>query len=70
MGAPQRGARSATGRRKHGLGWLPWVAFLLLIVLLVAAYLIATAIDDDDTDVPAVSQPAASTFDIDVPADT
>jgi hypothetical protein len=38
----QRGAHSVTGRRRHGLGWLPWVALLLLVLtVLIAAFIVA-----------------------------
>jgi hypothetical protein len=47
------GARSVTGKRKHGLGWLPWVA-LLLIALLVAAVLLVVANVSDENDEPGI----------------
>ncbi|MCU1395291.1 MAG: hypothetical protein JWM34_3719 [Ilumatobacteraceae bacterium] len=39
-------AHSATGRTKHGLGWVPWIAGLLLIVIIAAGLLWALNIND------------------------
>jgi hypothetical protein len=42
----RRAAHSATGRRKSPLGWLPWAALLLLLLLAVAAFLIIRNVTD------------------------
>ena len=47
------GARSVTGKRQHGLGWLPWVA-LLLIAALVALTLLVVANVSDENDEPGI----------------
>jgi hypothetical protein len=47
------GARSATGRRHYGLGWLPWVALALLVALVIAAALIIANVSDEN-DAPGV----------------
>ena len=47
------GARSATGRRRTGLSWLPWLLLILLALLIAAIVLIVTNVgDDDDTSPP------------------
>jgi len=46
----QVGARSVTGKRKHGLRWLPWVALLLLLALVALAVLIVTNVNDENDD--------------------
>ena len=55
MSTSQRdvGARSITGKRRHGLGWLPWVA-LALIALLVALMLLVVANVSDENDEPGI----------------
>jgi hypothetical protein len=40
----QRGAHSVTGRRRHGLGWIPWLAVVLLILTVVVVALIIAAV--------------------------
>lgn len=42
------GARSATGRNRKPLGWLPWVLLLLLVLIIAAVVLIVVNNDDDD----------------------
>ena len=49
----QVGARSATGRRQYGLGWLPWVALALLVALVIAVALIIANVSDEN-DAPGV----------------
>jgi hypothetical protein len=44
------GARSVTGKRSHGLGWLPWLALLLLLALIALAVLIVTNVADENDD--------------------
>jgi len=44
------GARSVTGKRKHGLRWLPWVTLLLLLALVALAALIVTNVNDENDD--------------------
>jgi hypothetical protein len=36
-----RGARSVTGRRHSPLGWLPWVALALIVLITLVVVLIA-----------------------------
>jgi hypothetical protein len=40
----QRGSHSMTGRRRHGLGWVPWLALLLLVLTVVVVALIIAAV--------------------------
>jgi len=47
------GARSATGRRKHGLGWLPWLLLLLILAIAVGAFFLIREINEDDESAPA-----------------
>jgi hypothetical protein len=42
------GAHSLTGKRKHGLRWLPWLALLLAVVAM--AVLIVTNVNDESDD--------------------
>ena len=44
------GARSATGRKRKPLGWLPWVLLLILalVIALVVLVVVGNADDDDD----------------------
>ena len=44
------GARSATGRTRKPLGWLPWVLLLILAVAIALVVLIVVRNDDDDDD--------------------
>ena len=44
------GARSVTGKRKHGLGWLPWAALLLLLALIALVVLVITNVNDENDD--------------------
>jgi hypothetical protein len=38
----QPGARSATGGRNYGIGWLPWLAlFLIALIVAVTIFIIA-----------------------------
>ena len=54
------GARSATGRTRKPLGWLPWVLLLILalVIALVVLVIVGNA-DDDDAARPANPTPAA-----------
>jgi hypothetical protein len=60
------GARSATGRKRKPLGWLPWVLLLLLALVVALVVLIVVRNDDDDDARPAtptnltVDQPATA----------
>ena len=42
------GAHSLTGKRKHGLWWLPWVALLLLLAVVAMAVLIVANVNDEN----------------------
>ena len=60
------GARSATGRKRKPLGWLPWVLLLILALVIALVVLITVRNNDDDDAHPAtptvtliVDQPAA-----------
>jgi hypothetical protein len=76
--SPQRGARSATGRTRHGLGWVPWVALLVLLALIVGAVLLALNANDDndepgvdlddDSAAPAVLAPHSSAVLVELPS--
>jgi OmpA-OmpF porin, OOP family len=59
----QTGSRSYGGRRRHGLGWVPWLALLLLALIAVAVYLLIHWLDNGDnssqTTMPAAQQTAA-----------
>ena len=45
----QVGARSVTGKRSYGLGWLPWVlAFLLLALAAIVVLIVANVNDEND----------------------
>jgi hypothetical protein len=56
------GSRSLTGRRNHGLGWLPWAALGLLALLALLALLVIrnVADDGDSTGLDTRDDPAAS----------
>ena len=41
-------AVSVTGKRRHGLRWLPWLALLALIALAVLIVLIVTNVSDEN----------------------
>ena len=47
-GQHRAGAVSATGARKTPLRWLPWVALLLLALLVAGAALIVTNVSDEN----------------------
>lgn len=47
MAAPS-GARSATGRSKSPLGWLPWVVLLVLAVVVALVVIIVVNANNDD----------------------
>ena len=56
--AQRPAAHSATGRTKHALGWVPWVALLLLILIAALIWFLVANVDDDDSavaDRPTVS---------------
>jgi hypothetical protein len=42
------GARSYGGKRKHGLGWVPWVSLLLLALTAAAVYLVLQNVNDEN----------------------
>ena len=44
------GARSVTGKRSHGLSWLPWAALLLLLAVIALAVLIVANVNDENDD--------------------
>jgi hypothetical protein len=44
------GAHSLTGKRKHGLRWLPWVALLMLLAVVAMAVLIVANVNDENDD--------------------
>ncbi len=48
MSPSNTGARSAAGRTRKPLGWLPWVLLLLLALVIAAVVLIVVNTDDDD----------------------
>jgi len=41
-------AVSVTGKRRHGLGWLPWVAVLLLLAIAALIVLVVTNVSDEN----------------------
>ena len=41
-------AVSVTGKRRHGLRWLPWLALLLLVALAALIVLIVTNVSDEN----------------------
>jgi len=51
------GARSATGRSRRPLGWLPWLALAILVLLIALVVVVVRNVQDDDGDLP-VSDPA------------
>ena len=48
MAQPPIGSRSLTGRRRYGLGWLPWLALALLLLLALLAFVLIRNLDDDE----------------------
>jgi hypothetical protein len=44
---PGAGAVSATGKRNHGLGWLPWLLLGLLALLALLTFLLLRNVGDD-----------------------
>jgi hypothetical protein len=47
------GARSATGRKRKPLGWLPWVLLLILALIIAVVILVVVRVKDDDDASPA-----------------
>jgi hypothetical protein len=66
MSPSTTGARSATGRTRKPLGWLPWV--LLLILALVIALVVLVVVGNDDDDDDARPQTGPVTLVVDRPA--
>jgi hypothetical protein len=60
MPQPSTGARSATGRRRKPLGWLPWVLLLVLALIVAVVILIVVRVKDDDDDTAAVTTPTVA----------
>jgi flagellar basal body-associated protein FliL len=54
------GSHALTGKRRHGLAWLPWLVLLLLVVIAVATYLVVHHADEEDNAIPA--RPASQTI--------
>jgi hypothetical protein len=50
MSPSTTGARSASGRKRKPLGWLPWVLLLLLALVIAVVVLIVANTADDDGD--------------------
>jgi hypothetical protein len=48
MSPSTTGARSATGRTRKPLGWLPWVLLLILALVIALVVLVVLGNDDDD----------------------
>jgi hypothetical protein len=48
MSPSTTGARSATGRTRKPLGWLPWVLLLILALVIALVVLVVVGNDDDD----------------------
>jgi hypothetical protein len=48
MSPSTSGARSATGRIRKPLGWLPWVLLLVLAVVIALVVLVVVVNDDDE----------------------
>lgn len=66
----QTGARSATGRTQHGLGWVPWTALLVLLLLVAGGVLLALNTNDNDDDpVLGVNDDGVSAVRIPTPTD-
>ncbi len=42
------GSRSASGRRRAPLGWLPWLGVALLVLVALLVFLIVRNVADDD----------------------
>ena len=60
-------AHSLTGRSKHALGWVPWVALLLLVVIAALIWLLIANVDDQD-DSSVVVRPSLLVEQLPVPA--
>ena len=59
MSPSTTGARSATGRTRKPLGWLPWVLLLVLaVVIALVVLVVVNNRDDDDNSAP--TQPAVT----------
>ena len=52
MSPSTTGARSATGRTRKPLGWLPWVAPAILALVIALVVLVVVNANDDDDDGP------------------
>lgn len=61
------GARSATGRRRSPLRWLPWV-LLLILATVIAVIVLVLAIVDDDKPADAVTAAPATAITADLVA--
>jgi hypothetical protein len=64
MSPSTTGARSATGRTRKPLGWLPWVLALILALVIALVVLVVLGSDDDD----AQPRPGLVTLAVDQPA--
>ena len=53
MSPSTTGARSATGRTRKPLGWLPWVLLLILALLIALVVIVVRNSDDDNNADPA-----------------
>jgi hypothetical protein len=67
MPHPSIGARSATGRKRKPLGWLPWLLLVILAIVIALVVLIVVRNRNDNDSAPArpvvtlvVTQPAAA----------
>jgi hypothetical protein len=54
------GARSATGRTRKPLGWLPWVVLAVLAVIIALVVLIVVNTNDDDNGTVPVTTPTGA----------
>ena len=63
MSPSTTGARSATGRTRKPLGWLPWVLLLILALVIALVVLVVVGNADDDDDARPASPTVSLTVD-------
>jgi hypothetical protein len=60
MSPTTTGARSASGRTRKPLGWLPWVLLLVLALVIALVVLIVVGSNDDDEEDGTRSDPSTA----------